>query len=251
MKKASSLPKISQPLLRLFQSYGAGYLGRHFHSIRLLQSSPLPNDGAGPWVVYLNHASWWDPLVCLFLAREFFPGCSAYGPMEAAALERYGFFKRLGFFPVESGTTRGAAQFLRTSVAILEEPGNALFLTPQGAFADVRAPLQLAAGLAHLAARAPQACFVPLAIEYTFWEERKAEVLLAFGEALPSSGVTDLADRLASAQATLAAAAQRRQPNEWRILSRTRSGVSGPYDLWRWARARLRGEAFHADHSPL
>ncbi|MEP7250044.1 MAG: lysophospholipid acyltransferase family protein [Spartobacteria bacterium] len=202
-------------------------------------------------MVFLNHAAWWDPLVCLFLARKVFPGRAAYGPMDAAALERYGFFRRLGFFAVETETTRGAAQFLRTSSAILERPESALFLTPQGKFADVRAPLILAPGIEHLAARAPQARFVPLAIEYAFWEERKPEVLLAFGAGEMPDAATSLTERLAATQAGLATAVQRRQPNEWEMLLRTRSGVSRPYDLWRWARARLRGEAFRADHAPL
>ena len=87
-----------------------------------------------------------------------------------------------------------------------------LFLTPQGKFADVRAPLVFAPGLEHLAARAPRAHFLPLAIEYTFWEERKPEVLLAFGQ----GGW----DQLGPAQARLASAAQRRQPNEWEVLLR-------------------------------
>ena len=247
MRNPGAHPQISRPLLRLFGRYSARYIERHFHSVRLLQPSPPPNESTGPLVVYLNHAAWWDPLVCLFLARELFGGRPAYGPMEATALKRYGFFKRLGFFPVESGTPRGAAQFLRTSEAILERRENALFVTPQGQFADVRAPLLIASGLEHLAARAPQAFFVPLAVEYTFWEERKPEVHLAFGEATQGG----LTERLAATQAQLAAAAQRRLPNEWRIVTKTKSGVSWPYDLWRWGCARLRGERFERDHSRL
>lgn len=247
MKKPGPLPQISRPLLHFFGRYSAAYLGRHFHSVRLLQAASSPNESVGPLVVYLNHAAWWDPLVCLLLARQCFGGRPAYAPMEATALKRYGFFKRLGFFPVESGSTRGAAQFLRTSEALLGRPENALFVTPQGRFADVRAPLFFSAGLEHLAARSPHACFVPLALEYTFWEERKPEVLLAFGEA----GHERLPERLAATQALLAAAAQRRLPNEWRVLLKSKSGVSRPYDLWRWARARLRGEPFAPEHSRL
>lgn len=242
MKKSFALPEISPVWLRFFSRYATSYLRRHFHSIRLLGPAP-PNDFTGPLVVYLNHAAWWDPLVCLFLARHFFPKRNCYAPMAAAALSRYRFFQRLGFFPVETGTARGAAQFLHNSKAILEQPGSALFLTPQGKFADVRAPLQFAPGIEHLATRVAQARFLPLAIEYPFWEERKPEILFGFGE----SGSNGLSDRLAAVQAKLAAAAQRRQPNEWTILLKSKSGASRPYDLWRW----LRGEAFAPDHSSL
>ncbi len=232
-------PEISPWLRRWFGRYATSYLGRHFHAVRLLAAAPWPEASAGPLVISLNHAGWWDPLVCLFLADKFFPQRPAYGPMEASALARYGFFRRLGFFPVEIGTTRGAAQFLRTSEAILARPESVLFLTPQGKFADVRAPLVLAPSLQHLRARAPQARFVALAVEYTFWEERKPEILLTFG------------DDLTAAQAQLAAAAQRREPNEWEILLRAGSSVNGFYDLWRRMRARWRGEKFTREHSRL
>ncbi|MGI8432133.1 MAG: lysophospholipid acyltransferase family protein [Chthoniobacterales bacterium] len=243
MRSPEPLPKISQPLLRFFGRYADGYLRRHFHSVRLLAEVPPPRVESEAVVVFSNHASWWDPLLLLFVARTYFPGYSAYGPIAASALARYGFFKRLGFFPVEIGTRRGAAQFLRTSEAVLAQPRSALFLTPQGRFADVRAPLEFAPGIEHLAARVPQARFLPLALEYTFWEERKPEVLIAFGP--------DGLDQFAPTQARLAAAAQRREPNEWEILVRGRSGVGWSYDLWRSLRARLRGERFVREHSEL
>lgn len=251
MRTPGHVPEISQTLLALFSRYAAWYLGKHFHAIRLLASSPPPSDPPGPLVVFLNHAAWWDPLVCLVLKHEFFSRRSAYAPIEAAALARYGLLKRLGFFAVETGTTRGASQFLKTSAAILEGKANALFLTPQGKFTDVRAPLVLAPGIDHLAARAPGAFFLPLAIEYSFWEERKPEVLLAFGEALPASDGGSLAGCLGQLQSELAAAAARRQPNDWKILQESRSGVNLPYDLWRGMRNLLRGEAFRPDHGRL
>ena len=251
MRAPGQLPEISPPLLALFSRYAGWYVGKHFHAVRVLIPALPAKDPSKPLVIFLNHAAWWDPLICLILRREFFPERSAYAPIEAAALERYRFLKRLGFFAVETGTTRGASQFLKTSAAILESNESALFLTPQGKFADVRAPLVMAPGIDHLAAHAPGAVYLPLAIEYSFWEERKPEVLLAFGEAASAAPDVPLADRLAKLQAQLAAAAVRRQPNEWKILRKSRSGVNLPYDLWRGLRARLRGEAFRAGHGQL
>ncbi len=251
MRTPGQVPEISPTLLALFSRYAGWYVGKHFHAVRILAPLPAPNDSTKPLVVFLNHAAWWDPLVCLILWRQFFANRSAYAPIEAAALDRYRFLKRLGFFAVEAGTIRGAANFLTTSAAILEKEESALFLTPQGKFADVRTPLVLAGGIDRLATRAPGAVYLPLAIEYSFWEERKPEVLLAFGEAAPAASGPPLADRLAQLQARLAAAAARRQPNEWTILRKSRSGVSLPFDLWRGLRARLRGEAFRADHGRL
>jgi Acyltransferase len=251
VKTTGQVPQISQPLLALFSEYAAWYLGKQFHSIRLLRSASVPNDPLGPLVVFLNHAAWWDPLVCLLLRREFFAERSAYAPIEAAALERYRFLKRLGFFPIETGTTRGAARFLKISEAILRREKSALFITPQGKFADVRSPLVFAPGIDHLAAQFPEALFLPLAIEYSFWEERKPEVLFAFGEALPALESGSPAERLGVLQGQLAAAVTRRRPNEWEVVRKSRSGVSRPYDFGRWLRARWHGEAFRAGHGRL
>ncbi len=102
-----------------FRPLHGRYLRRHFHSVRLLaNSAPRVCEGL-PLAIYLNHSSWWDPLVCLFAARRFFPTRASYGPIDGAALERYRFFRRLGLFGVENGTPAGARQFLETASAIL------------------------------------------------------------------------------------------------------------------------------------
>ncbi|HRI14672.1 MAG TPA: lysophospholipid acyltransferase family protein [Verrucomicrobiota bacterium] len=177
------VPRISRPLLRWFTWYSRRYIRNHFHSLRVSRAGlPLRADRL-PLVIYSNHASWWDALVGLVLKVEFFPDRAAFAPMDAAMLERYRFFRRLGFFGVEQRTRRSAVQFLRTAEAVLESPQGALFITPQSRFADVRErPLRFESGLGHLAARVRRALFVPAAIEYVFWEERLPEILVRFGE---------------------------------------------------------------------
>lgn len=137
-----------------------------------------------------------------------------------------------------------------------------LWFTPQGGFVDVRSrPITLQRGLAHLAARVAPAVFLPLAIEYTFWEERLPEVLIAFGTPLftqqhqNSCGSDDWSaafeSGLEAAQTTLAEAAQRRQQDEWDILLYGSSGTTWVYDLWRRVRSLGRGEPFQKGHSTL
>ena len=91
--------------------------GRSFHSVRISASGLPPHCPDRPLVIYLNHAAWWDPLVCLRLAREFFRDRASFAPIDAAMLERYGFFRHLGFFGVEARQPRGALTFLRTTHA--------------------------------------------------------------------------------------------------------------------------------------
>ncbi len=257
----ASVPAISPRLRRWFAWYVRRYLRRHFNAVRLLKDAAPPADSPAPAVFYLNHPAWWDPLVALQLAATFFPQQQSFAPMDAAALEKYGLLKRLGFFPVERGSVRGARRFLRTAGAILSRPHHALWLTPQGRFTDVRErPVRFEPGLGHLAARLPEVRFIPLALEFVWWHERSAEVLAAFGPpvALPhgqTAGTlqSHLENALAGCQDQLAAASQSRQPERFRTVLTGRAGVGGFYDFWRRLRARVRGEEFvprHADDPP-
>ena len=84
-------------------------------------------------------------------------------------------------FGVEQDTPRGALTFLRTARALLASSQNAVWLTPQGRFMDVRErPLRLKDGLGALATREPSAAFIPLAIEFAFWTESRPEILVSF-----------------------------------------------------------------------
>ena len=256
-------PRVSQRLVRLFTRYSRGYVRRHFHGVRLLKSHGLAADFRRlPAVVFLNHASWWDPLICLHLAAEYFPNRTSYAPIEANALQKYRFLAKLGFFGIDTSSARGAATFLRNACSVLESPERMLWVTPQGKFTDVRTrPLSFRGGLASIAGRVGPTVLLPMAVEYTFWEERSPEVLIAFGNPLftqqhaNSCGVSDwesaLEHTLQDAQDALAEASQRRNADEWEVLFRGASGTAAIYDLWRQARAAIRREGFTPEHSPL
>lgn len=259
----NNLPTISPWLSRWFRRYARRFLRKHFHAVRVLETHGLTSAFPElPVVVFLNHPSWWDPLACLFLADLHFGARESFGPMDAEAFRRYPLLSKVGFFPVERTGARGAAEFLQLATSILRTPRRMLWLTPQGKFADVRArPVQLERGLAHLAARVAPAVFLPLAVEYSFWEERTPEILLAWGTPLftanhqDSCGADDwssaLERTLQDAQDALAAAAQRRQPNEWAVVLRGRSGTTAVYDWWRSSRARISGRSFTSAHGRL
>lgn len=237
-------PPISRWRLWWFTGYARRYVARHFHAVRVAGQPPLTT---GPLVVYLNHPGWWDPLICLILARHFFPHRRHYAPMEAAQLERYRIFRKLGFFPVEKNTRRGAAQFLRGAEAVLAQPGAVLWVTAQGRFADVRErPLRLEAGVTHLARRLSGVEFVPLALEYPFWGERCPEALARWGEPVRDSAELEAA--LERTQDALAGASLRRAAGEFQIVLHGSAGVGGFYDQWRRLQARWRGEAFKREH---
>ena len=270
--RGAGLPAISPWLLGWFGRYTRWYLRRHFHAVRVSSGGWLPdNENAVPKVVYLNHPAWWDPLVCLHLARSFFAAHRGYAPIMAEAVEKYPFFRRLGFFGVEPETARGAAAFLRTSQAILAGPWTMLWVTPQGRFADVRErPVRFRHGLGHLAARvgaarpghAARVQFLPLALEYTWWHERLPEVLLRFGTPLevttanrrahdPEGWTRELEGRLEATMDALAADARARDPEKFLNLLAGRAGVGGVYDAWRRLKAAVRGRPFDPRHGRL
>ena len=123
--------------------------------------------------------------------------------------------------------------------------------------ADARErPLAFRPGLAALASRVPGGCTVlPLAIEYTFWDERLPESLLHFGEPLRVDGQSaeeiDLAlrDALSAAMEALAGKAIARDPAAFDVLQQGRVGTGGFYELGQRLVARLRGRTFQAEHT--
>lgn len=264
---------------------------RHFHSvavetprladIEVVRRGPSPGTDAvavrAPWLagielrltdsllIYANHASWWDPLTAILISPLLFPGFPMYAPIDAEALSRYRMFARMGFFPVERNSLRGAASFSRVSRHILSQPGNSLWLTPEGRFADVRdgsAPLQ--PGLGHLAARlqsalfAERVWFIPAAVEYVFWEERLPELLIRIGEPVDvkrgggPQGKAEwqelLTQRLRDTQRSLAEAVISRDAERFEPLLSGSGGTFAVYDAWRAIVRRLTGERVDSDH---
>jgi len=246
---------VSAMTLRFFQRVVRMYFRRHFRSVMVQQAEVL-SGLAGPLIVYANHSSWWDPMVSVLLAETLLPGRRHYAPMDAAALKRYPILAKIGIFPVEMGTARGGARFLRTCQAILES-GGVVWITPQGRFADSRErPLGFKPGLGALAARSPGVPIVPLAIEYTFWDERLPEALLRFGSPvqLADDMSTDAASErleraLVATMDELKGAAMARDARAFRVLLRGGRGTGGMYGMGRWVRSLFTKQPLQFDHT--
>ena len=257
-RRQPAVPAVSPWLWRLFTGYARHYMQRSFHAVRLLRAGQAPPILDRPLVIYCNHPSWWDPLLCLILAQRCFPARIHYAPMAASALARYRFFARLGCFGIATDTRQGAATFLRVGQAIAQRPQTALWITPAGQFTDPRQrPVQFQPGLGHLARRLTAAAFVPLALEYPFWDERFPEALACFGEVVmvdqlqlrsARDWTAHLARRLEATQDRLADAARRHDREAFETLLRGRVGIGGVYDLWHRLWAWRRGAAFQQAH---
>jgi 1-acyl-sn-glycerol-3-phosphate acyltransferase len=253
-------PHISKPILGFFRRIVRGYFRRHFRAVRIVGAKRFIGSGAdgGPLIVYANHSSWWDPMVQVLVAGKLMPERDHYAPMDASALQRYGILKRIGVFGVETRTARGAAQFLRTGLQVLDQ-GGVIWVTPQGRFADHRErPLEFKPGLAALASKVKGGCTVlPLAIEYTFWDERLPETLLYFGQPVQveKDSTESVQDRLewalVQAMDELRELALRRNPNDFETLHHGRVGTGGFYEVGQRIWAVLRRRSYQAHHTAM
>ncbi len=243
-----------------FHRFLRPYLRRHFHAVAIERDSlaRVRIDDSLPLVVYSNHPSWWDPLIGHFLHRVAFPNRQFYAPIDAAALEHYGVFEKLGFYGVRLESLHGARAFLTKSLAIASAAGTAIWITPEGRFRDARDhAAELMPGLPHLCRRMETGVAVPLALEYAFWDERLPNCFARFGPPIPVDDSPRLSkpewDRMLTAamranQAALAEHVIRRRDDPFENLLRGRLGAGGVYDTMRRMKAWARGRAFRATH---
>ncbi len=195
-------------------------------------------------------------MLIVLLGDLLLPHRQHYAPIDSRALEQYPVLRKLGIFPVEMGSPRGAAQFLRTAEAVLRS-GGVLWLTPQGRFADPRdMPLAFRPGLAALALRMPEVPLLPLAVEYTFWDERLPEALLHFGEIThvardvsTASATRELEDALARSMYALQQAAIARNPAAFKTMFTGARGTGGVYAMIRRLGSIVRRRPVRLDHT--
>lgn len=249
-------PAISRPLLRWFLRYAQFYVGRHMHSVRVSQEQKLQRVCGRPLLLYMNHPSWWDPMTAAVLAARYLSDYLHYTPIDAAALEKYRFFRKLGFFGMTRNRFESQRRLLDIAGQVLSQSNSALWITPQARFSDVRQrPLRIGNVLPHLLRNAPHCAVVPIAIEYSFWEESKPEVLVRFGDPVNAQDLQDSAQAqqdlefaLERTLDSLSEAAIARDAASFTTILSGRSGIGGFYDLWRQGKALLQGERFHLEH---
>ena len=174
-------------ILRWFRWYTARMVKKSFAGVRLSKSSDTAVDtlrrAASPMLIAMNHSSWWDPLVGLLVGAKLCPERPSIAPMDREMLKRFGILRRVGVFGLDPDEPASLdAMRAYTGTFIDQHPHGAIWLTPQGEFVDPRAKIRLRPGAAALAAATPNTRVISLAIEYTFWLDKKPEILLHLSE---------------------------------------------------------------------
>ncbi len=252
----AELPVVSAWLAVGFAWYVRRYFRRHFNAVRIAQQGVPHLATDAPVVCFANHPGWWDPLVANLLHQRYFSGRTAYSPIDQRALAQYPIFRRLGFYGIEMQSLEGAKRFLSVTRTLLESPRTAIWMTPSGRFDDVRVRTHFQPGLAHLASKVSGVILLPLAIEYTFWDERTPEALVEFGEPfVTATGLHPkhewpaiLEERLAETQARLAEKAMSRDESRFDVVLDGSAGVGGIYDGWRQVSSWVKRSKFNPRH---
>ncbi|MCG8649533.1 MAG: lysophospholipid acyltransferase family protein [Pirellulales bacterium] len=255
----SNIPRTSRTLYRGFVGYSRRLVARKFSALRIVRDSIPEIPASSSLLVYGNHPGWWDPLVGLLVHQELFPERQFLVPIEGEALAQYAILGKLGFFAVDRLSSTGTRRFLRQMQAIMERSDTAAYITPHGQFLDVRTQQAFQPGLAHVVSRSTCGVIVPMAIEYTFWNQSKPEILVEFG--VPVSLASPTIDRpnrdqwnvalqeaLESTQQSLAQKGIARSPEPFRSIIGGRVGAGGLYDFARRLKALATGKRFQAEH---
>lgn len=248
-------------LVRGFRLYNRHYLGKSFHRIHLDGDlNLLQGDGRTPMLLCLNHSSWWDLLLGVYL-DELLPQWDCYAAMDERQLARYRFFSRLGVIGVDRTRLHGAREFVDHCRELLEGRQRALGITAQGAFTSNTArPVRFQPGIGAIAGKLGAFYVATVVFDYEFWSEKRPE---AFLSVRPPERITvdaafnrrDFVHTLERAMEahldSLAARRAPRDPQRFTPLLASNGGISPIYDALRKASARLRGERFVASHEEV
>lgn len=167
----------------LFERYVRRLARRHFAGVHWARSeSPERGLRELPTIFVANHTNWWDGFLAYLVSRSLDLRFQVL--MEAANLERYPTFRRLGALPMRRERARQAYADLEAAATYLG-PGVGLWVFPQGGRRPAAAPLgRCERGAAQLAqAFGEPVRFCPVALRYAYLGEQLPEAFVLVGEA--------------------------------------------------------------------
>ena len=196
---------------------------------------------------------------CGFDDGPFFPETPLRRAHGFGCIEELSDSGATGFFSGRERLRNGRQRVSANVATVVGVPATALWLTPAGKFHDVRQPASFQNGLGHIADHNFAGTLLPMAIEYTFWNERYPELLIEFSKRLECRQLPTerdertrvLENALQETQTSLAQRAVARDATAFVTLSEGRSGIGGFYDMWRRLALWARGDNFQSRHNTM
>jgi 1-acyl-sn-glycerol-3-phosphate acyltransferase len=135
-------------------------------------------------VYFLNHNSWWDGLIPLYLNENIFHQ-KARAFMEDKQMNQYTFFSKIGAFSIDLENPKASLKSLRYAIDSLKRDNACLFIYPEGTITPVSENKpDFKQGLAWLYTKIVDVDFVPIAIYSHNLRSSKPELYLAIGNSV-------------------------------------------------------------------
>ncbi len=175
-----------------FLSFARRYARRRVsHGLDGLWVSGLEQSRAAladrPLIFAANHVAWWDTLLLLILDEAL--GSTGWAMMDAANLRRLPFMGWVGALPLDRSSHERSRQCLEASGDLLDRPGRALWIFPQGRQrpAHLR-PLDLRPGIRTLHDHNP-VDVVTVSLNYLFLERDRPAAVVRFSAPIAGGAI--------------------------------------------------------------
>jgi chlorobactene lauroyltransferase len=181
--KPPFIPAQESPLfIRFFTFYMNWFFKYRFKHVWLNQNY-FPGDD-DKTIYYLNHTSWWDGLIPLYLNENLLKQ-QGRAMMEDKQMLRYKFFKKIGAFSVHLDNPKSALVSLRYAIKSMQRPNASLFIYPEGEIGpfSYNKPT-FKNGLAWLCEQIPDADIVPVGIYMHAMHHSKPELMMFIDSAI-------------------------------------------------------------------
>jgi 1-acyl-sn-glycerol-3-phosphate acyltransferase len=135
-------------------------------------------------VYFLNHNSWWDGLIPLYLNENFFHQ-KARAIMEDKQMKKYAFFSKIGAFSIDIKNPRSTLTSLRYALKSLDRDKACLFIYPEGKLTPVsQTEPVFKKGLSWLYKKSDNIDFVPIGIYMHTFRSAKPELYISIGSSV-------------------------------------------------------------------
>ncbi|MGF1669275.1 MAG: lysophospholipid acyltransferase family protein [Balneolaceae bacterium] len=196
--KPPFIPAQESPLfIRLFTFYMNWFFRFRFKHVWLAQNYyPGPGDKT---IYFLNHTSWWDGLIPLFLNENLFKQ-KGRAMMEDNQMLKYRFFKKIGAFSIHLENPKSALVSLRYAIKSMQRPNSSLYIYPEGEIRPFSANKpDFKNGLAWLCEQLPDVDVVPVGVYMHSMKYSKPELMLYIDQPIDldrSAGTDEINDVL-------------------------------------------------------